>query len=657
MSRDDDHKGRPRRPGGDRGKFSGGDRPARGEGPRRGRDGEGFKPRGEGFKPRGEAGFKPRGEGGFKPRGEGNFKPRGEGGFKPRGEGNFKPRDESGFKPRGEGGFKPRGEGGFKPRGERPQRDDRPRFAGPRGERQDSPRGDRHDRAERPRAERHDSPRGDRPLMKPRRKAEASAAPAEVREGERIAKVIARAGLCSRRDAEAWVEAGRVSVNGEVLKSPAYNVTDKDDIRVDGQPLGERERTRLWLFHKPRGLVTTSHDPEGRPTIFGVLPDDMPRVVTIGRLDINTEGLLLLTNDGGLARILELPSTGWLRRYRVRANGETDQAVLDTLREGVEIDGVNYAGIEAQLDRVQGSNVWLTMGLREGKNREVKRVLEHIGLQVNRLIRVSFGPFQLGDLPDGDIEEVRTRTLREQLGPVLAAEANVDFEGPVTASIVTREVEHEKRVAKRNGKFERTAAEPPRPSAAAPGSRRHVSALREARDEARETGPRTRIERAETADRRGRTVPVERIVPGERAGRPEGPKSRNARRFEEARGEAPRGERFEKRPERRDRDEPRGQKPFRKREFGDRPERHEREEGGFRPKRQGPGRDAPKSYAARSSGGPRRDDRPGGGGGFKGPGRGGPGGFKGKGGPKGGGRPGGGKPGGRPGGDRPGRGR
>src|SRR5579871_3791528 len=181
-----------------------------------------------------------------------------------------------------------------------------------------------------------------------------------VRPGQRIAKVMARAGLCSRRDAEAWIAAGRVTVNGKVLDSPAFNVSEADDVRVDGRALAERERTRLFLFHKPRGLVTTARDPEGRATIFDALPPEAPRLVAVGRLDINTEGLLLLTNDGGLARMLELPATGWLRRYRVRAHGAIDQAALDRLAGGVTIDGVAYAGIEAKLDRAQGANVWLT---------------------------------------------------------------------------------------------------------------------------------------------------------------------------------------------------------------------------------------------------------------------------------------------------------
>ena len=257
----------------------------------------------------------------------------------------------------------------------------------------------------------------------------AKKSPAKADDGaDRIAKVIARAGLCSRREAEAWIADGRVKLNGRVLDTPAVTVKAGDKVEVDGQPLPERDRTRLWLFHKPRGTVTTTYDPEGRPTVFSVLPEDLPRVMTIGRLDINTEGLLLLTNDGGLARVLELPATGWLRRYRVRAHGDIDQARLDALKDGIAIDGILYGSVEATLDRRQGDNVWLTIGLREGKNREVKTILAHLGLDVNRLIRVSFGPFQLGELADGAVEEVPRRVLRSQLGDRLTGEAGADFD-------------------------------------------------------------------------------------------------------------------------------------------------------------------------------------------------------------------------------------
>ena len=271
------------------------------------------------------------------------------------------------------------------------------------------------------------------PVARP--EAETAEGEAGTPEGDRIAKAIARAGIASRRDAEAMIEQGRVTLNGRTLTSPAINVTPEDAITVDGEPLPARERTRLWIYHKPRGLVTTARDPEGRQTVFEALPEDLPRVVAIGRLDINTEGLLLLTNDGGLAKVIAHPDTGWLRRYRVRAHGDTTQAELDKLRRGVTIDGMDYGPVEATLDRASGDNLWLTLGLREGKNREVKRILEHLGLAVNRLIRLSFGPFQLGDLEAGLAEEIRTKVLKEQLGPALSEQAGVDFESPVREPI------------------------------------------------------------------------------------------------------------------------------------------------------------------------------------------------------------------------------
>ena len=249
--------------------------------------------------------------------------------------------------------------------------------------------------------------------------------------GERIAKVIARAGLASRREAEAWIVAGRVAVNGSVISSPALNVTAADQIAVDGALLRARERTRLFLYHKPRGLVTTHSDPEGRDTIFRALPRNLPRLISVGRLDINTEGLLLLTNDGGLARVLELPATGWLRRYRVRALGRVRQDALDRLRGGITLDGIRYGPIEATLDREQGANVWMTFGIREGKNREVRKVLESLGLKVNRLIRVAFGPFDLGELDDSAVREIETSELRAKLGEQIVADSGADFDAPV----------------------------------------------------------------------------------------------------------------------------------------------------------------------------------------------------------------------------------
>lgn len=238
----------------------------------------------------------------------------------------------------------------------------------------------------------------------------------------RIAKAIARSGLCSRREAEIWISQGRVAVNGKVLTTPACVVGPSDTITVDGKPLPEPGVPRLWRYHKPKGLVTTHKDPQGRKTVFEALPPGLPRVVSVGRLDLNTEGLLLLTTDGELARHLELPSTGWLRRYRVRAHGKVTQADLDRLAKGLTLGGVHYGPVEAKIDRAQGGNVWLTLGLREGKNREVKRLLEALGLTVNRLIRVSFGPFALGDLAPGEVSEVKPRVLRDQLGAKLSAE-------------------------------------------------------------------------------------------------------------------------------------------------------------------------------------------------------------------------------------------
>ncbi len=242
-------------------------------------------------------------------------------------------------------------------------------------------------------------------------------------EGERIAKAIARAGLCSRRDAERLITEGRVRLNGKVLASPAINVTPQDVVLVDGKPLPQKESSRLWRYHKPAGLVTSHKDPEGRRTVFDALREQLPRVISIGRLDINTEGLLLLTNDGELARLLELPATGWVRRYRVRAYGRPDPEALDKLKGGVTIEGVHYGPIEAEIDKMQGDNAWLTIAIREGKNREVKKICEYLGLQVNRLIRTSFGPFQLGELERGQVAEVPARVLSEQLGRKVSAPA------------------------------------------------------------------------------------------------------------------------------------------------------------------------------------------------------------------------------------------
>lgn len=234
--------------------------------------------------------------------------------------------------------------------------------------------------------------------------------------GDRIAKVIARAGVCSRRDAEKLIAEGRVAVNGEKITTPATKIGENDVVAIDGKPLAEPEPARLWRYNKPSGLVTTHRDPQGRPTVFGNLPKSIPRVVSVGRLDFNSEGLLLLTNDGGLARRLEIPSAGWMRRYRVRLFGKVDQAELDRLAHGVTIGSVKYGSIVADLERSKGMYSWATVSLKEGKNREVKRVMEHLGLKVARLIRVQYGPFHLGQLAEGHAEELPAKLWREQLG-------------------------------------------------------------------------------------------------------------------------------------------------------------------------------------------------------------------------------------------------
>ena len=416
----------PRRTSSDRPDFAKSGRP-----PRERREGD----RPSGDRPAGDRPFRarPTGDRPFRERREGDrpFRERREGdrpsGDRPAGDRPFRarPTGDRPFRERRQGdrpsGDRPAGDRPFRarPTGDRPFRErregDRPR--GPRPPRDGSFRDQSKGRG-RPQEGR--GGRSNRPVSAPK-----------PRPGDRIAKVMARAGLCSRRDAEAWILEGRVVVNGEILLSPARDIIPTDKVEVDGQALPLRERTRLYLYHKPRGLVTTARDPEGRPTVFANLPKGLPRLVSVGRLDINTEGLLLLTNDGGLARLIELPETGWLRRYRVRCFGEINQATLDTLKAGVTIDDMHYGPIEATLDREKGDNVWLTLGLREGKNREVKRVLEHFGLAVNRLIRLSFGPFQLGELQEGAVEEVRTGLLRAQLSPDAIVAAGIDFDGPI----------------------------------------------------------------------------------------------------------------------------------------------------------------------------------------------------------------------------------
>ncbi|MBS0531696.1 MAG: pseudouridine synthase [Proteobacteria bacterium] len=440
-----------------------------------------YTPRGEGFRNDGDRPQRGRPQGdrpyGSRPPREGGddkrpYTPRGDRGFGDRkfsrgapDRGSRGPRKDFGDRPdRGES--KPwekrddRG-GAERPRFSRPRDGDPERAAGAgRGPRKfDRPRSDRNAWHERPRNEGGDDrPRrdneddskvfakrpafGGRGAYRERRpddeRRSARPEPKPKKAGERIAKVISRVGLASRRDAEEMVTQGRVAVNGRVINSPALDVTERDVITVDGKPLPERERTRLFLYHKPRGLMTTHADPEGRPTVFDNLPEGLPRLISIGRLDFNTEGLLLLTNDGGLARALELPDTGWLRRYRVRAHGEVTQAQLDALKDGVEVDGVKYGSIDATLERDQGANVWLVFAIREGKNREVRNVMAHLGLEVNRLIRVSYGPFQLAEIAEGQVEEVKTRVLREQLGEKIAALAGANFAGAADADAEPR---------------------------------------------------------------------------------------------------------------------------------------------------------------------------------------------------------------------------
>jgi 23S rRNA pseudouridine2605 synthase len=280
--------------------------------------------------------------------------------------------------------------------------------------------------------------------------------PAAPAAAERIARRIARAGICSRRDAEKLIVAGRVTVNGMAITSPALNVTAKDVITIDGATLPQAEATRLFRLHKPKGRITSARDPEGRPTIYEDLPMGLPRLITVGRLDFNTEGLLLMTNDGALARALELPSTGWPRRYRVRAFGGVDEGALAQLADGITLEGIHYGPIDAKLERLKGANAWLTLTISEGKNREVRNVLAHLGLAVNRLIRVSFGPFQLGPLITGAIEEVPRSILMEHCGALLGNTADT-----VTPDTTTAAPAQKRRAAQKPPGAGRAAAKAP----------------------------------------------------------------------------------------------------------------------------------------------------------------------------------------------------
>ncbi|MES0129713.1 pseudouridine synthase [Mesorhizobium sp. M0029] len=457
----------------------------------------------------------------------------------------------------------------YAPRGDRPaSAEGEKRFDRPKRDFGDRPQRDAGDR---PKRDFSDRPKrdfgGDRPqasggAFKPRRR------PADAEEaGERIAKRLARAGLASRRDAEDLIAAGRVKVNNRALTSPAFNVMPGDIIHLDGMEIPPIERTRLFLFHKPAGVVTTNRDPEGRKTVFDVLPAELPRLMTIGRLDINTEGLLLLTNDGGLSRVLELPATGWLRRYRVRVHGKVEESMLAGLREGIAVDGVFYGAIEATLDREQGTNAWLTIGLREGKNREVKNILGSLGLDVTRLIRISYGPFQLDDLAEGHVLEIKGRVLRDQLGERLVEESGANFDAEIIKPFSNQPVRRER------------DAEPERPKVTREGDHRPIGEGGLIKNRKRREGSRDEaLGKLSTSPERG-ARPEKSF--GERGPRPE--------RSEFS--DKPRSE-FSDKPRSEFREKPRG-------DFGDKPR------GGFGDKPRGAFGDKPRGGKK-----PEREQRP-----------------------------------------------